>query len=64
MISLAVLMPVGMALMRLAPRAFAAPVLWVVYTWMGLSFFVVVLLAAGDLARALFFIARERADRW
>jgi hypothetical protein len=50
-VTLAVLMPVGMALSRFAPRVLAAPVMWVVYTWMGLTFFLFVLLGTADVGR-------------
>jgi predicted MPP superfamily phosphohydrolase len=45
------LIPVGITLIRTAPRSLAAPLSWVVYPWMGISFFIVVLLALGDLAK-------------
>ncbi|MGH7739596.1 MAG: metallophosphoesterase [bacterium] len=45
------LIPTGFTLMRAAPRSLSTPLMWVVYLWMGLSFFLVVLLAVGDLVR-------------
>jgi predicted MPP superfamily phosphohydrolase len=42
-----------MLLFRLAPRSIAAPVSWVVYSWMGFAFFTLVLLFAGDIAKAV-----------
>jgi predicted MPP superfamily phosphohydrolase len=45
------LIPVGITLIRTAPRSLGAPLSWVVYPWMGISFFIVVLLALGDLAK-------------
>ncbi|HET9870452.1 MAG TPA: metallophosphoesterase, partial [bacterium] len=44
------LIPASFILMRAAPRT-PAPLFWAVYLWMGLAFFLVVLLAVGDLAR-------------
>jgi len=41
----------GFVLARVAPRSVASPVMWVVYTWLGLMFFLFVLLAIGDTAR-------------
>jgi predicted MPP superfamily phosphohydrolase len=40
----------GFALTRVAPRAFASPVMWVVYTWLGVMFFLFMLLVAADVA--------------
>ncbi len=45
------LIPVGFTLIRTASQSLAAPVSWVVFLWMGVSFFLVVLLALGDLVK-------------
>ena len=52
LIGLASLIVVGIALRR-APRSVVAPVMWVAYSWLGLMFFLVVLLAGVDLVRGL-----------
>jgi predicted MPP superfamily phosphohydrolase len=51
--TLAILMPLGMMFTRFAPRAVSSPISWVVFTWMGAAFFLVVLLAPADLVRAV-----------
>ena len=51
----------GFALMR-APRSVSAPVMWVVYTWLGLLSFLVVILGAGDLLRLFASVARLTAS--
>ena len=40
----------GFALVRLAPRAVSSPVMWVVYTWIGVMFYLFLLLVASDAA--------------
>ncbi|HVM33482.1 MAG TPA: metallophosphoesterase [bacterium] len=50
-ILLGLLIPLSFTLIRTAPRSVAGPLSWVVYLWMGAAFFLVVLLALGDLAR-------------
>ncbi len=53
-VALGLLVPVGIALSRFAPRPLAAPVMWVVYSWLGLAFFLFVLFAPADLGRAMY----------
>ncbi len=48
---LGAMIPVGMLLGRAAPKAVSTPVMWVVYFWMGMMFFLVVLLTVGDIVR-------------
>jgi predicted MPP superfamily phosphohydrolase len=48
----------GFVLARLAPRSVSSPVMWVVYTWLGLMFFLLVLVTLGDIARGLGGIVR------
>jgi predicted MPP superfamily phosphohydrolase len=52
------LIPLSFMLIRSAPRVIAAPLSWVVYIWMGAAFFLVVLLALGDLVRLPVGLAR------
>lgn len=49
--ALAVLLPTGLLLTRLLPRDLLSPVMWVLYSWMGLMFFLFVLLLPADLMR-------------
>jgi len=49
--ALAVLLPAGLLLTRLLPRDLLSPVMWVLYSWMGLMFFLFVLLLPADLMR-------------
>ena len=50
---LGLLIVAGLVSMRTLPRAISSPLLWVVYIWFGLIFFVLMLLGAVDLLRAL-----------
>jgi predicted MPP superfamily phosphohydrolase len=50
---LALLMPLGMLFTRFARRSIASPISWVVFTWMGAAFFLLVLLAPADIARGV-----------
>jgi predicted MPP superfamily phosphohydrolase len=52
----------GLLLSRAAPRNVASPVMWVVCTWMGVMFFLFVLLGAVDLGRLLFAGVRRIAQ--
>ncbi len=52
LITLGALIVTGIALRR-APRTIVAPVMWVAYTWLGLMFLLVVLLAGADAVRGL-----------
>lgn len=38
----------GFVLTRVAPRSVASPILWIVYTWLGVMFFLFMLLVASD----------------
>ena len=49
--SLAALLVVAMASSFFLPKSLSSPLLWAAYVWMGLAFFVVVLLAVTDLAQ-------------
>ena len=61
--TLALLMPVGMMLTRFAPRNVVAPISWIVFSWMGIAFFLLVLLAPADLARAVWsWVQRDGMD--
>jgi len=53
LIVLGLLIPTGIILSRFAPLAVTGPLLWVVYTWLGMAFFLNVLLAVTDLAKLL-----------
>ena len=48
---LGVLIPVGMILHRLVPPLLSKPLMWVVYSWLGMAFFLNVLLGAADLVK-------------
>jgi uncharacterized protein len=56
--ALAVLLVVAMPSSFLLPKSASAPIVWVAFVWLGLMFFVVVLLAATDLAQVAARIAR------
>lgn len=49
---LGLLVVAGMMLRR-SPRALVGPIMWVAYTWLGLMFLLIVLLAGADAARGL-----------
>lgn len=53
LVALAVLMPLGIVLTRLLPRDLLSPIMWVAYTWMGLMFFLFVLLLPADVIRGI-----------
>jgi hypothetical protein len=53
LIGLALLIPVGAIASRRLPRDLLSPVMWVLYTWMGLMFFLFVLLVPADLVRGI-----------
>ena len=59
---MAVLLVAGMASSRALPRSVTSPLLWVGFTWMGLAFFVVVLLGSVDLLRAVISGVRRLLD--
>ena len=59
---LGVLVLVGAFASRLAPRAVHSPLLWVAYTWLGVIFFLLLLLGVSDLGRALHFFGRKIAS--
>jgi hypothetical protein len=52
----------GLFIARAAPRNVASPVMWVVFTWMGVMFFLFVLLGAVDLVRLVFGAGRRLAS--
>ena len=52
LIALAVMLPLGLVLVRLLPRDVLTPLMWATYTWMGLMFFLFVLLIPADIVRA------------
>jgi predicted MPP superfamily phosphohydrolase len=49
----------GFALVRFAPRHVSSPVMWVVYTWMGLMFYLFLFLAISDAAVVVTALARR-----
>jgi uncharacterized protein len=49
----ALMIPLGLFFSRFAPRSVAGPVMGLVYTWLGMAFFLNVLLALSDLIRLL-----------
>ncbi len=51
--ALALLIPAGIVMARLLPRELSSPVMWVLFTWMGLMFFLFVLLIPADAVRAV-----------
>jgi hypothetical protein len=55
LISLAVLLPASFILMRVVPvaRSLQSPIMWVLYTWMGLMFCLFVLLIPADIVRGV-----------
>jgi predicted MPP superfamily phosphohydrolase len=59
LVGLAVAIVVGFVMMRVAPRSVASPFLWVVFTWMGLMFYLFLLLAISDVAMVALAIARR-----
>lgn len=53
LILLGILIPTGLILTRYTSQAALAPLLWVVYSWLGMAFFLNVLLAVTDLTKLL-----------
>ncbi len=53
LVVLAVLLPLGLVLVRLLPRDLLTPLMWASYTWMGLMFFLFVLLIPADIVRGI-----------
>ncbi len=49
----------GFALMRFAPRGVSSPVMWVVYTWLGLMFYLLLLFGVSDLVLVAMAVARR-----
>ena len=62
LVVLGALVLVGAFASRLAPRAVHSPLLWVAYTWLGVIFFLLLLLGVSDLGRALHFFGRKIAS--
>jgi predicted MPP superfamily phosphohydrolase len=61
LIGLGSLAMAGTIVSRFVPRNVSSPLMWFVYVWIGLAFFAVILLAGGDLVRAVFQIGRHIA---
>jgi len=53
LVGLAVLLPLGLVLTRVLPRDLLTPLMWAIYTWMGLMFFLFVLLIPADIVRGI-----------
>ncbi len=53
LIVLGLLIPIGFVLTRSAPLTVSRPLLWLVYTWLGMAFFLNVLLFLTDMAKLL-----------
>lgn len=53
LILLGVLIPAGLVFNRIGPRPLMGSLMWVVYTWLGMAFFLNVLLGLADLAKLL-----------
>lgn len=51
LVLLGVSMPLSMMMVRLLPKDVLAPISWVVFTWMGVMFLLLVLLVPADLAK-------------
>jgi uncharacterized protein len=51
----------GFVLTRVGPRSVSSPVMWVVYTWLGLMFYLFFLLVASDVALVLMSLVRRMA---
>ncbi len=62
LVVLACLIPIALAVGRHAPRAIAAPLAWVSYIWLGLLFFLFVLLLPLELVRLGAFLAGAPGD--
>ncbi len=52
-VALALLLPTAFLLVRLVPRRVMGPLMWGLYTWMGLMFFLFVLLIPADIVRGI-----------
>jgi predicted MPP superfamily phosphohydrolase len=61
--SLGTLVIVGAVASRFVPRAVASPIMWIVYIWLGLVFFLLVLLGASDAVRGIFAIVHRIGAR-
>jgi predicted MPP superfamily phosphohydrolase len=59
---LGALILIGMFASRIAPRAVKSPLLWVAYTWLGVLFFLFMLLAVTDIANLIHGIGRRIAS--
>ena len=59
LVSLGALVLVGALSSRFVPRAVASPIMWVVYTWLGIMFLLLVLLGATDAVRGVLAIAHR-----
>jgi len=59
---LGALILIGMVASRLAPREIKSPLLWVAYTWLGVLFFLFMLLAVTDIANVIHGIGRKIAS--
>lgn len=53
LVLLGVLIPAGLLIFRFSPPSLGGPVMWVVYSWLGMAFFLNVLLGAADLLKFL-----------
>jgi predicted MPP superfamily phosphohydrolase len=58
LLALGVVLVVAMPASFVLPRRLSGPIVWLAFVWMGLAFYVVVLLSATDLARVLARLAR------
>src|SRR6266508_337733 len=54
--------PLGLILQRFVPRPVFSPIGWVIYTWLGLVFFLFVLLLVTDTGRAVTALVRKLVD--
>jgi predicted MPP superfamily phosphohydrolase len=53
LVLLGFMIPTGLIFTRIGPRWLLGPTMWVVYTWLGMAFFLNVLLGLADLAKLL-----------
>ncbi len=60
---LGLLLPAGIPLGRLLPRPWAGPVMFILYAWLGLAFFLILLLAVTDGAKVLAGLPGRIQDR-
>src|SRR5215469_5279823 len=56
---MALLVILGMAVSREAPRDIASPIMWVAFVWLGVMFFLLFLTGTLDLARAIGMVAHR-----